>query len=174
MLYPKQCLCALTIFVVAMFLGCGSGKPDISQYNDTNIEKVRNMYSLYMSGHSFMGPKNKKELRKFLESDAKAKIMLERMELDFNKFDEYFIGTRDNEEFKVRWGLKGQLDHAIVFESTGIDGKRFVALGEPTEVDEADYEGYWSGKIKPAGPGSAKSMAPDEADQQNYGSEAND
>ena len=59
---------------------------------------------------------------------------------------------RDGEPFKIRWDQKGVADHAIVFESVGVEDKRYVALGVPRELDAEEYDGYWTGAIKPATP----------------------
>ena len=48
-----------------------------------------------------------------------------------------------------RFGIKGIADHAVVFEKTGVEGMRYVALGTPIEVDEETYNGYLEGDIKP-------------------------
>lgn len=77
-----------------------------------------------------------------------------------------FISERDGQPFKIRWGLRGFYDHAIVFEAEGIDGKREIGLTETIEIaDDAVYEDYWSGKIKPRpkGPsGGLDAFVPDE------------
>jgi len=84
---------------------------------------------------------------------------LELMQIDRENLDELFMSERDGEPFKIQWGVKGWGDRALVFESVGVNGKRLVALSETREVDDAEYEGLWSGKIK------VKTKLPDQGPQ---------
>lgn len=67
---------------------------------------------------------------------------------------------RDQEELVVRWGLKGIGDHVIAFEKTGVDGMRFVALGDAKEFGEDEYESWLDGSTKPATPPGAGELEP--------------
>jgi hypothetical protein len=75
--------------------------------------------------------------------------LLKRIDITPETVDDIFIGDRDGEPFVVRYGLTGVADHAVVLEAVGVEGMRIVALANPLEVDEATYDDYLSGKIKP-------------------------
>ena len=61
-----------------------------------------------------------------------------------------FVSSRDNEEFKIRYGVAGGMGASapVVFEATGVDGMRNVGF-TGMRMEEADAERYdllWSGK----------------------------
>lgn len=142
--------------------GCGgSNLPELADLNNSNIRRVHSVYKMYMKAHDFKGPKNEAELKQHCAEDNTAKVLIERMGLDPTQLDDIFISERDGEPFKIRWGLSGLPDHAIVFESVGVEGKRMVALSKPRELEAAEYEGYWTGKTKPEGPGETNELEPD-------------
>lgn len=160
----KSDLCKLACMMLGlvMLAGCGgSDLPELADLNNSNIRRVHSIYKMYMSAHDFKGPKNEEELKKHCASDNTAKVLIERMGLDPTQLDDIFVSERDGQPFKIRWGLSGIPDHAIVFEAVGVEGKRLVALSKPRELDAAEYEGYWSGKIKPAAPGASTDIEPE-------------
>jgi len=149
----------VVMVVVSTSVGCSHGGVDFTEHNDTNVERVRNMYAMYMSSNSMRGPKNKEQLKKFITTNNRARILMERIGLNRDEFDNYFTGTRDKEELVVRWGLRGG-GHAIAFEKTGVDGMRFIALGDAKEFDEDAYESWLDGSTKPATPQGAAELEP--------------
>ena len=150
--------------VVSTSVGCPKAGVDFNEHNDTNVERVRSMYSMFMESNSMRGPKDKDELKKFITTNNRAKALMKRIGLDPEEFDNYFIGTRDEEEIVVRWGLKGLADHAIAFEKTGVDGMRLVCFGVARELDEEEYEGYLDGSIKPEAP-AGETFEPEEEER---------
>lgn len=148
--------CWVVVVVFSASMGCSQPSTDLAEYNDTNVERIRTMYSMYLSSHSMRGPKDKDELKKFITSNARAKVLMGRVGLNPNEFDNYFIGMRDDEPIVVRWGLNSLADHAIAFEKTGVNGKRMVAFGNVRELDKEEYEGYLDGSIKPEAPPSGE------------------
>lgn len=136
------------VFCLSLCGGCGSGHRTVASIMDTNIKKVRALYTFYMTNHRYRGPKNEAEFKQWLES-TEGKFAIKRMEMDPTKLEDYFVSERDGEPFVVRYGLKGIRDHAIVFEKTGDEnGMRLVALGKPIECDEDLYNQYMTGEIK--------------------------
>ena len=136
-----------------LVVGCGGGDlPTLSDLNDSNIRRLHSCYNIYMNAHQYRGPKDKQELLDFLTSDNTAKVLLKRMDVTPDQLEGIFTSERDGEPFKVRYGLSGIADHAIVFESVGIEGKRLVAFSRPRELDTEEYDGYFSGEIEPAAP----------------------
>lgn len=147
---------ALILTGVVLFAGCGDGEPTLADLNDNNIRRLHTAYKIYMKGNNFTGPSNEEDFKDFLTSNNKARVLLKRMDITSDNLSDIFVSERDGEPFKIRWGLNGVADHAIVFESVGVEGKRLVAFTKPRELDNAQYEGYWSGDIAPDLPGAAE------------------
>ncbi len=140
----------LLAFTVLLLLTAGCGKGDeMKAVYSTNIKKLHQSYIMYMEENGFRGPKDEAEFKNFLKTNPTAIHLLKRIDVTSETVDDMFIGDRDGEPFVVRYGLTGVADHAVVLEAVGVDGMRLVALAEPLEVDEATYEDYLSGKIKP-------------------------
>ncbi len=95
------------------------------------------------------GPSDKAKLKEYLTTNPTALFILKRIDVTPENIEEFFISERDNEPFQIKYKLKGVADHAIVFEKTGIDGKRLVAFSTPRELENEEYQGYFSGAIKP-------------------------
>ena len=156
-------LSCLLLTCVMLFSGCGNKNDEalsLQDYNDTNIKKLCNTYKMFMEMHNYEGPKNAEELKDYLTNNAGAKVRRERMGITDEDLDSMFTSERDEQPFEVRWGLKGQFDHAIVFEKTGVEGKRLVALAQPRELGKDEYDGYFSGETKPEGPAGTEEMGP--------------
>lgn len=134
---------------LAFLIGCsGSKPPTLGEVNNTNIKKVRGAYGMFLILHGLNGPKDEETFKEFLKTDKGAGVKLGRMGISQDQVDEMFISERDGEPFKIRYGLVGRGDYPIVFESKGVDGKRFVAFLTPREVDAQEYEVLWKKKIK--------------------------
>ena len=137
--------CLVLGFVLCFVLGCGEQLPGV-KFNQTNIRRLRTAYNIYARLNNLEGPKSEEEFKEFLKSDLTAKVRLERIGVDIASVDDIFISERDGKPFRIRYGLKGSKDQGVIFEEEGIDGKRFVALWDPVEVDAETYDQYWSGK----------------------------
>jgi hypothetical protein len=145
----------IAIFSISVLLvnGCGSGQPTLQDLNDNNIRRLHSTYKMFMNRHELKGPESEEELKDFLTNNNTAKALLKRMGIESDSIDEIFVSERDGQPFKVRWGVKGIEDHAIIFEAEGIGGKRMVAFTRTRELDADEYEGYWSGELKGQKPG---------------------
>ena len=152
---------AVVLLLMLTLVGCSPSAPSVSvaDYNKTNILRLRNAYDMYMMEHGNRGPADEEAFKKFLTTDKAAGVRLGRMGVDVSKIDDIFVSERDGQPFKVRYGLQGLADHAIVFEAEGLEGKRMVALAEPREMDQAEYDDHFSGKIKPESPDDDKDLA---------------
>lgn len=138
--------CLLVGMIVAQ-VGCSpdASDPDvvISQSNKTNIQRLRNLYVMYQMNHGFQGPKDEAEFKEYIK--AADISILEPMGVDPAKVDELFISERDNEPFVVKYGVpttsRGSGD-PVIFEKTGVGGKKMVAFLNMTEreVDDAEYQ----------------------------------
>lgn len=129
-------------------LGCSDRVADgVAAMNRTKLQQLYNCYKLYSNNHGYQGPIDKEKLTEFLLQDRYKKNLM-RMQIDRENLDDLFINDRDGKPFKIRWGVNGFGDKAVIFEEEGVDGKRFVALQEAREVDDREYEALWSGKQK--------------------------
>ena len=76
---------------------------------------------------------------------------MNRINVDPASLEQVFVSERDNEPFKIRYKVVGNMmgsKEPVVFEAVGVDGSRMVGtLGmEQLEVGDAEYETLWSGK----------------------------
>lgn len=139
------------LLATVLLVGCGGGnsiEARVAALNATNIQKLFNCYSLFQHYNGFRAPKDEAELKEFLIRPRYAKN-LSRMQIDPANLDAIFISERDGEPFRIRYGVNGLGNKAIIFEATGVDGKRLVAMQEPQEMDDVEYEAHWSGKQRP-------------------------
>lgn len=136
------------VLVTTCFHGCRS-ENKVAKIYSTNIKKVHQCYLMYMENNGYKGPKDEAELKNYLKTDPTAIYLMKRAEITPETVDDIFISERDGEPFKIRYGLKGVADFAIVFETIGVEGKRLVALTPPRETEEDEYDDHFTGKIKP-------------------------
>ena len=153
-LSTRLCLVACAL-LVAMVSGCGREGADaaIARVNSTNIQRLANLYFSFQMKNGWRGPDDEAEFKKFLSSYNTKK--LSRIGIDPNAIDEVFINERDRQPFKIRYSVPGSImgsNEPVIFEAEGVRGKRLVGFlnMEQREVDEAEYDDLWSGKIKPA------------------------
>jgi hypothetical protein len=121
----------------------------IASVNETNIQRLANLYFTYQMKHGWKGPGNEAEFKKFLGGYNPAKLT--RIGIDPGSIDELFINERDGEPFKIRYSVVGSAmgsSEAVIFESVGEGGKRLVGFlsMEQREVDEAEYDNLWAAK----------------------------
>ena len=144
----------LSLLVVSSVIGCVlfagcEKKVDLAAVYGTNIKKVHLGYRIFMASHNDVGPKDEASFKEYLKTDHNAVFRMKRVDVTPETVEEIFVSERDGQPFKIRYGLKGSQNHAVVFESVGIDGKRMIAFGKPIEVDEAEYERQWVSQAKP-------------------------
>lgn len=144
---------ALLGLVVAV-VGCSSDETSkqIAAMNQSNIQRVANMYAGHQNTKSGAGPKDEAAFKEFIKAWDPAK--LGPMGIDPNNVDKTFTSERDGKPFKLRYGIGGGRgsDDVVVFETEGKDGKKQVAStnGRVEEVDDAAYKDLLAGK-KPTG-----------------------
>ena len=125
----------------------------VAKANATNIQRLTNLYLAYQTDKAWVGPPDEAKFKEFLHAFNPDK--LKRIGIDPASIDALFVSDRDGQPFKVRYGVKGNVMGSfepVVFESVGVDGKRQVGCLDMStrEVDDAEYEGLWSGKTKAA------------------------
>ncbi len=149
-----QSLLVVSLVAMELCLGCSSPDPAnlLAEANNSNIQRLANLYEAYQSRHNWRGPKDEAEFKSFLKGWNPKKLT--NVGVDPNAIDDVFVSDRDGEPFQVRYGVPGHImgsDAPVVFETTGIDGKRMVGFLNMTsrEVDEAEYNDLWEGKATP-------------------------
>jgi hypothetical protein len=150
-----QCL----LVVASLLIMGGSCSKDnsaraIAADNTSNIQKLANLYSAFQMSRYGPGPNDEAEFKKYIKNEM-GPYHLGLMQIDPNNIDAIFISDRDHKPFKVRYGVNsgGGVVNALVFEDTGMGGKRQVGLNGATvmEVDDAQFQEMWSGKWNPSG-----------------------
>lgn len=148
----KGLMTPLVVLGVCSLIGCGtSSNPEgmLADLNDSNIKRVANVYAMFQFRNDYQGPKDEAALLAYLQGQDEGR--LKRVGIDKSKLDELFISERDNQKFKIRWGVNTRV-HAppdpVVFEAEGVDGIRMVAFvgGDVMEADEQQFEKLWNGE----------------------------
>jgi hypothetical protein len=135
-------LLGMASIIVAGCGGSNSGDRMIANENQTNLQRLCNMYTLFQSKNGWQGPADEAALKKFIR-DQNPRV-LSRMGIDAANVDAIFTSERDNEKFIVLWATAGGArDEAkpIVAEKTGVSGMRMIGFTLPVhrEVDDAEY-----------------------------------
>jgi hypothetical protein len=140
------------LLAMGLSLGCGGADPAdlLAAANDSNVQRLANLYEAFQSRHNWRGPKDEEEFKSFLKGWNPKK--LSNIGVDPNAVDDVFISSRDGKSFKVRYGVPGHImgsNAAVVFETIGVDGRRMVGFLNMTkrEVDNAEYDRLWSGAV---------------------------
>jgi hypothetical protein len=106
-----------------------------------NLDKshVRSLTTLHGLATSKLRhpPSDEKEFKQAL---ARLAVKPEQMKVD--SFDELFVSERDGKPLVVVYGAPNQNSDVLVYEQTGVNGKRLVGhrIGVVEEVDEAEYK----------------------------------
>lgn len=139
------------VLVVATGIGCSQSSPEstLASVNESNVQRLTNLYFAYQKKHDFNGPKDEQDFRQFVQGIGADK--LQRIGVDPASIESVFVSERDGQPFKVRYRVKGSImgtQEPVVFESQGTDGKRIVGFLNMTqrEVDAAEYDQLWTSK----------------------------
>lgn len=142
---------AFLTLALVFLAGCGGGNdPDtlIANANRENVQRLANLYNGYQARNGWAGPRDKETFLNYIKSLHERKLA--RMGIALAEIEELFVSPRDNEEFKIRYGIVGGMGASapVVFEVTGVDGMRNIGF-TGMRMEEADAERYdllWSGK----------------------------
>jgi len=123
--------------------GCASGAPEVEQPDaEVRISRLLHLYQAYAQKHQ-KGPPNEQALKEFA-----AKLTSKEKE-DFSIGDDVegiFVSPRDNKPFGILYNVRldPSQNRAIIWEETGKDGMRYVALsiGYVTQCDEQTFKDY--------------------------------
>jgi hypothetical protein len=146
MRFAVRCGCLLG----GMLVGCTSHTDHdsaIASVNETNLQRLANLYFTYQSKHEWRGPADEAQFKSFLRGYNPRKLA--RIGIEPNAIDELFICERDGEPFKIRYGVVGSAmgcTKPVIFESTGDGERRLVGFlnMQQREVDESEYNSLWS------------------------------
>jgi hypothetical protein len=151
--YRSSCLGML--LVIAASCSMDNVASVTAAKNDSNIKRLVNLYNAYQMGHGYQGPKDEKTLRDYVTEGGIPERYLPMMGIDPKNLDAIFKSDRDGKPFKIRYGVTGgrAASDALVFEDTGVDGKRLVAFNGPVveEVENARYKELWEHGGAPGG-----------------------
>lgn len=127
----KLALCLA--LVIGVTSGCGS-----AESKNGGLSRVNLLSMLFTKVSSDLGhePTNEEQ---FKQGIANSGTPLERLEVA--SVDELFISERDGQPLVVVYGPRPKGSDVIIYEQTGVDGKRQVAhrIGTVEEVDSARF-----------------------------------
>ncbi len=149
---PYRWILCCGLLFVATVTGCRQSSPEstLASLNESNVQRLTNLYFAYQKKHSFNGPKDEQDFRQFIQGISPDK--LSRIGVDPASIDTVFISDRDGQPLRVRYRVKGSMmgsQEPVVFEAEGAEGMRMVGFLNMTqrEVDAAEYDQLWSGKV---------------------------
>ena len=151
-------LLLITFIALVGSTGCTGDRvaSQVAEVSKTNLQKLSNVYSLYVTRNGYKGPKDEEAFRDFLENDPSIEKNLGYMGIDRADFEKISISERDDQPFLVRYGLNlppMSPKQPQVLETVGVDGVRMVIMsnGDIVEVaDDAEYAKMASGKWRQA------------------------
>lgn len=138
--------------ILGLLAGCsGSADPvnALAKANESNIQRLANLYLAYQSDNNWAGPPDEVAFKEFIKAYSPKK--LERIGIDPAQVDQLFVSERDGQPFKIRYKVVGNMmgsTEPVVFEAEGAGGQRMVGFLNMTqrEVDAAEYDSLWAGK----------------------------
>lgn len=145
-------LCAvLMLAVLAVNSGCrrSGGDSMIAAANRTNLDRLCNLYNYYQAKNGWVGPPDEQAFRSFIAGLSPR--VLERMGGSTADVPGLFVSERDQQPFRIRYRVPGNSrgsDEPVVFETTGVDGKRMVGFtsSRHREVESAEYDALWGNR----------------------------
>jgi hypothetical protein len=152
--FSSQFLALLVVTIaVGLCSGCWSSfdiESEVKNLNATNAQRLANLYQHFQRQHQGKGPRDKEVFETFI-SEVNP-VLLSRIDVDPNSLEQLFVSERDGQPLVIRYGERGS-DRGpsvpIVFEETGVDGKRMIGftnnLGLEVE-DEQEYQAFMDGK----------------------------
>ena len=145
------------VLLLAGLAGCSGDTTadDVAAMNQSNIQRVANLYSAFQNYKGGRGPATEAEFKEFIAQYDKDKLQM--MGVKADNLDGLFTSERDGKPFKVRYKVGGGRGSAapVVFEQDGQGGLRqvgFAGNAKVEEVDAATYQQYWAGKAGAATP----------------------
>jgi hypothetical protein len=153
--WARVAVCGALLVVLAGCGGGSNGSAKLAEFNSNSMQRLANLYFTFQLENDLRGPKDEAELRKFIAGIPAEKLA--RVGVDPNAIDVLFVSPRDEQPYKIRYGVRGSAmgsSEPVIFEAVGVDGKREVGFLNMTqrEVDAAEYDQLFAGKGSPAAP----------------------
>jgi hypothetical protein len=121
---------------MAACAGCLKKDESIKQRETSHVRLLTSLHAMATAklGHV---PRDEQE---FKQTIAKLPVSLEKLKVD--SIEELFVSERDVQPFVVVYGSPSTASDVVVYEKTGLNGKRQVGhrIGMVEEVDEAGYK----------------------------------
>jgi len=138
----------LLMATLGLVVGCGGGN-NLSELNDSNIERLANLYHAFQKANNWEGPADEEEFKNFIRNYTPRK--LKRIEVDPAKLDELFVSERDGEPFEIRYGVTGSMmgcSKPVVFESVGVGTRKMIGFLDMTQrqVEQEEYDDLLAGR----------------------------
>lgn len=136
---------ALLFASTALIAGCTGDSPEsrIAAANNSNVQRLSNLYKAYQLRHGNKGPEDEEAFKKFFREEMTPK-RLEAMGVDPANVDSLFVSDEDGQPLVIRWGVPGGLgtSEPAVFDQGGDGGQPRVGFtgGSVERVDKARYE----------------------------------
>lgn len=125
-----------SLIVVVVLAGCTGNQ---GAGSTTQLTHVRMLTGLHTRASTELRrpPKDEQEFKEFIKNSD---VSLENMGV--NSVDEIFVSERDGQPLGVAYGSPLKGSDVVVWEKTGVDGKRLVghSIGMVEEVDEAKFK----------------------------------
>lgn len=155
-LTSRQLPILLAVFLAWSISGCGrsdDAERALAEVNATKMQRLANLYLAYQMKNSWKGPSNEKAFKDFIGKFDPMK--LQRIGIDPKMIDDLFVNDRDGQPFRIRYSVPGSAmgsSAPVVFEATGVDGKRLVGFldMQQREVESAEYDTLWAAKTEAA------------------------
>jgi len=127
---------ALLLSCAAVGLGCSKSNGDLAARETSHVRVLTNLHALATTklGHV---PRDEQELKQTI-----AKLPMNLDKLKVRSIDELFTSERDGQPLVVVYGPTNIESDVVVYEKTGVNGKRMVGhrIGMVEEVDDAELK----------------------------------
>jgi hypothetical protein len=122
--------------LVASSLGCARRDENLQNLDKSHVRSLTILHGLAVAKLRHL-PSDEEE---FKQAIATLSISPEKMKV--SSFDELFVSERDGKPLVVIYGASNKNSDVLVYEQTGVNGKRLVGhrIGVVEEVDEAEYK----------------------------------
>lgn len=130
---------------MGVLTACGRTKKSVHGKQDSHVRKLA---AQYVRASSKLGhvPRDEREFKRAL-----AALAIPWQALEVDSVDALFISERDGLPLIVVYGALPKGTDVVVYEQTGVDGKRFVghANGMVDEVDEHSFSSLLASRPSP-------------------------
>ncbi len=125
--------------LVAFSTGCGETQTKRSER--PHLQQLAYAYNGYIMSHNYQPPPGEVVFKQWVKKLPEEKLK----QWVITDTEAIFVSPRDNEPYVIEYGTPkgGAMSHRlVVYEKTGVDGKRYGAYEDGTvmELDEAEFQ----------------------------------